>query len=139
MRVCMFTCLFSCIRSLRAPFAFPSQCARKGKKENFQDRPDVSLDNSCANSVISSDSLRDRGLPPPSRHQNPKHVVKRGMQAEVLLNASFSSEKMCSGVGGWGMKLKALIYVKRKKMWVGKIAELDPPFHRDDAILKINV
>lgn len=55
----------------------------------------------------------------------------------MLLNASFSSEKMWSGVGG--VKLKAVIYVKRKKMWAGETAELDPPFHRDDAILKINL
>lgn len=34
------------------------------------------------------------------------------------------------------MKLKAVIYVKRKKMWAGETAELDPPFHRDDAIIK---
>lgn len=37
------------------------------------------------------------------------------------------------------MKLKAVIYVKRKNMWAGETAELDPPFHRNDAILKMHL
>lgn len=32
-----------------------------------------------------------------------------------------------------GMKLKVLIYVKRKRRGRGKNTELDQPFHRDDA------
>lgn len=85
----------------QSSFAFPSQCAKKEKKENCQDRPDVSLDNSLANSVISLDSLRDTGLSPPSRHQNPKSIEMDSKERNASasdLNVSFSSEKMWSRV-----------------------------------------
>lgn len=36
-----------------------------------------------------------------------------------------------------GYKIKSDI-CKEKKMWAGKKAEIDAPFHRDDAILEIH-